>query len=74
VVGAGVEGLCDDWVTVGVADGVALGGTEPCEPGSPESEQAAREPASTIAGKHQLTNRDHFRIGQVWHGRGASAK
>ncbi len=72
--GAGVEGLCDGEAAVGVTDGAAVVCTEPCELGSPESEQAAREPASTIAGKHQLTNRDHFRIAQVWHGRGASAK
>jgi hypothetical protein len=44
--------------------------TELCEPGSPVSEQ----PARTITGKHQLTNRDHFRIAQVWHARGASGK
>ena len=69
-----MDGLCDDAVTVGVADEGGVVGTEPCELGPPESEQAAREPASTIAGKHQLTNRNHFRIGQVWHGRGASAK
>jgi hypothetical protein len=58
----------------GVPAGVVTGGTEDCEPGSPESEQPASEPAMTIAGKQQLTNRDHLRIAQVWHDRGSSGK